>query len=56
MADRIPVIIDNRGDDKVLHALEKLLRHLQRIDIAAGVFEIGLLAGLRRREMGNVAD
>ena len=48
MADRIPIIIDNRGDNKVLHALQKLLPHLQRMDIAIGVFEIGLLAGLRR--------
>lgn len=56
MAYRIPVIIDNRGDNKVLRALEELLPHLQRMDIVTGVFEIGLLAGLRKREMGNVAD
>ena len=49
MADKIPIIIDNRDDNKVLYALQKLLPHLQRMDIATGVFEIGsllLLEGL----------
>jgi len=41
MAKKLPVIIDNRGDNKVLHALQKLLPNLQRMDIATGVFEIG---------------
>jgi superfamily II DNA or RNA helicase len=49
MAEKLPVIIDNRGDNKVLHALQRLLPNLQRMDIATGVFEIGsflLLEGL----------
>ena len=37
----MPVIIDNRGDNKVLHALQKLLPNLQSMDIATGVFEVG---------------
>jgi len=51
MAKKLPIIIDNRGDNKVLHALQKLLPNLQRMDIATGVFEIGsllLLEGLWR--------
>ncbi|HUU20740.1 MAG TPA: SNF2-related protein [Sedimentisphaerales bacterium] len=49
MAEKLPVIIDNRGENKVLRALQKLLPHLQKMDIATGVFEIGsflLLEGL----------
>lgn len=41
MAEKIPVIIDNRGDNKVLHAFQRLLPNLQKMDIATGVFEIG---------------
>jgi len=41
MMDKIPVIIDNHGDNKVFHALQKLLPNLQRVDIATGVFETG---------------
>ncbi|MHC4281413.1 MAG: helicase-related protein [Planctomycetota bacterium] len=41
MAEKIPVIIDNRGNNKVLHALQRLLPNLQKMDIATGVFEIG---------------
>ena len=41
MAEKLPVIIDNRGDNKLLHALQRLLPNLQRMDIATGVFEIG---------------
>ncbi len=51
MAEKLPVIIDNRGDNKVLHALQRLLPNLQRMDVATGVFEIGsflLLEGLWR--------
>ena len=43
MAEKIPVIIDNRGDNKVLQALQRLLPNLQKMDIATGVFEIGSL-------------
>jgi superfamily II DNA or RNA helicase len=49
MAEKLPVIIDNRGDNKVLHALQRLLPNLQRMDVATGVFEVGsflLLEGL----------
>lgn len=41
MAEKLPVIIDNRGENKVLHALQRLLPNLQRMDVATGVFEIG---------------
>jgi len=34
MAEKLPVIIDNRGENKVLHALQRLLPNLQRMDIA----------------------
>jgi hypothetical protein len=49
MAEKLPVIIDNRNDNKVLHALQRLLPNLQRMDVATGVFEVGsflLLEGL----------
>ena len=49
MADKLPVIIDNRGENKILRALKRLLPNLQRMDVATGVFEIGsflLLEGL----------
>ena len=49
MAEKLPVIIDNRGENKVLRALQRLLPNLQSMDIATGVFEIGsflLLEGL----------
>jgi len=36
MAERLPVIIDNRGEKKVLNALQRLLPNLQRMDIATG--------------------
>ena len=41
MADKLPVIIDNRGENKVLNALKRLLPNLQQMDVATGVFEIG---------------
>ncbi len=49
MAEKLPVIIDNRGENKVLNTLKRLLPNLQRIDVATGVFEIDsflLLEGL----------
>jgi len=39
MADKLPVIIDNRGENTVLHALQRLLPNLQKMDVATGVFE-----------------
>jgi hypothetical protein len=41
MADKIPVIVDNRGDNTVLQALQKLAPNLGNMDIATGVLEIG---------------
>ena len=49
MAKKLPVIIDNRNQNTVLQALQKLLPNLQKMDIATGVFEVGsllLLEGL----------
>ena len=49
MADKLPVIIDNRGENTVLRALQRLLPNLQKMDVATGVFEVGsllLLEGL----------
>ena len=49
MAEKLPVIIDNRGDNTVLRALQRLLPSLQKMDVATGVFEVGsllLLEGL----------
>ncbi len=41
MAEKLPVIIDNRGDNTVVNALRRLLPNLQKMDIATGVFEVG---------------
>jgi len=41
MAEKLPVIIDNRGENRVLNALKRLLPNLQSMDVATGVFEIG---------------
>ena len=41
MAEKLPVILDNRGDNTVVNALRRLLPNLQRMDIATGVFEVG---------------
>jgi superfamily II DNA/RNA helicase len=46
MAEKLPVIIDNRNDNTVLNALQKLLPSLQKIDIATGIFEVGSLLQL----------
>lgn len=43
MAEKLPVIIDNRGNNQVVEALRKLLPNLQKMDVATGVFEIGSL-------------
>jgi hypothetical protein len=32
MAEKLPVIIDNRGDNTVVHALRRLLPNLQKMD------------------------
>jgi superfamily II DNA or RNA helicase len=49
VAEKLPVIIDNRKNNTVLRALQKLLPNLQKMDVATGTFEIGsflLLEGL----------
>ena len=35
------VITDNRAENEILHALQKLLPNLRRIDVATGVFKVG---------------
>ena len=37
---KLPVIIDNRGENRLLNDLKGLLPNLQRMDIATGVFEV----------------
>ncbi|MBA7667111.1 hypothetical protein ES703_75196 [subsurface metagenome] len=56
MADKLPVIIDNRGENKVLHALQRLLPNLQKMDIATGVFEIGSFLLLVSHENTNLIE
>jgi superfamily II DNA or RNA helicase len=46
MADKLPVIIDNRSGNTVLQALQKLLPSLEKLDIATGVLEVGSLLQL----------
>lgn len=41
MAEKLPVIIDNRGDNTVVNALRRLLPNLQKMDVATGIFEVG---------------
>jgi len=43
MAEKLPVIIDNRGDNTVVNAPRRLLPGLQKTDVASGVFEVGAL-------------
>jgi len=43
MTAKLPVILDNRSDNTVLNALQKLLPSLQKLDVATGVFEVGSL-------------
>jgi len=54
MAEKLPVIIDNRGQNKVLHALQRLLPNLQRMDVATGVFEGGSLLLLLTRKFCGI--
>ncbi len=49
MAKKLPVIIDNRNDNTLLRAFQKLFLNLEKMDVATGMFEIGaflLLEGL----------
>ncbi len=41
MAEKLPVIIDNWGDNTVVNALCRLLPKLQKMDVATGVCEVG---------------
>ena len=41
MAEKLPVIIDNWGGNTVINALRRLLPHLQRMDVATAVFDVG---------------
>ena len=41
MAEILPVIMDNRGDNTVVNALRRLLPNLQKTDVATGIFEVG---------------
>ena len=43
MTAKLPAILDNRSDNTVLNALRKLLPGLQKLDVTAGVFEVGSL-------------
>jgi hypothetical protein len=47
VAEKLPVIIDNRGDNTVVNALRRLLPSLQKMDLATGVFEVGASLLLR---------
>ncbi len=47
MAKKLPVIIDNRSGNTVLQALQQLSPNLQKMDIATGVFEVGLFFLIR---------
>lgn len=40
MAKRLPVILDNLGGNKVLHAPQKMLLNLQRIGVVADLSEV----------------
>jgi len=40
MAEKLPVIIDIRGDNTVVNALRRLLPSLQKRDVATGVFSL----------------
>jgi hypothetical protein len=42
MAEKLPVIIDNRGDNKVLHALQRLLPNLQRTTLYFSEFPLSV--------------
>jgi hypothetical protein len=58
MADKIPVIVDSRGDNTVLQALQKLAPDLQKIDIDAGVFVINsfMLLECQSRELDRLDE
>jgi len=48
MAEKLPVIMDNRADNTVVNALRRLLPNLQKIDVAGGVFDVGSFCPVER--------
>jgi len=52
MADKLPTIIDNRGDNTLLHALQRLLPWVQGLDITTGLFEMGSFLLLEQHWQG----
>jgi len=44
MAERLPVIIDNRGDNKLLQALQRRLPNLHIMHVGTGVSSILFIA------------
>jgi len=40
MAEKLPVIIDNQGENKLLQAVQGLLPNIQKMDIGTGVSSI----------------
>jgi hypothetical protein len=48
MAKKIPIIIDNRGDNTELQALQKLLPNQQGMDIGTGIFKVSSFLLLNR--------
>jgi hypothetical protein len=36
MAEKLPAIMDNRGDNRVVNAVRRLLPNLQKMDVATG--------------------
>ena len=46
MTAKLPTILDNRGDNTVLSALQKLLPISEKVDIATGTFEVGSFLAL----------
>lgn len=56
MAEKLSVTIDNRGGNTVVNALKRLLRNLEKMDVTAGVFEVGSFLLLERlwRDLSRV--
>ena len=46
---KVPVIIDNRDKNTAQAALVRILPNLKKMDVAAGVFDIGSFLQLDRR-------
>ena len=46
MSEKLPTILDNRGENTVLEAFRRLLPHSKQWDVATGYFEVGALLAL----------